>query len=153
MSSDPLVTEEDGPELVVSTKQQLQKFSNSGYQLLANIAREDIRLVYTFKKRLGSGAFGTVRVAYKTINPKKVFAIKSIERETLKGEEKTLQQELGILISADHPNIVKLYEVFLDHKYIHLVTELLGGGEIEPGDMPNGHFTEPEVAKILRQCL
>ena len=106
--------------------------------------------MYTFTKRLGSGSFGTVRIAYKTINPEKLFAIKSIKRETLKGEEMTLQSELGILISADHPNIVKLYEVFLDHKYIHLVTELLEGGEIEPSDRPDGYFTEAQAAKILR---
>jgi len=55
--------------------------------LLENISREDIRLVYTFTKRLGSGSFGVVRVAFKTINPGKNFAIKSIKREIVVGDE------------------------------------------------------------------
>lgn len=82
---------------------------------------------------MGSGSYGTVRVAYKTVNPGKYFAIKSIKREGIIGkEEDDLQQELGILLSADHPNIVKLHEIYLDHEYLHLVTELLAGGEVQP---------------------
>ena len=41
-------------------------------------------------------------------------------------------QELMILRAADHPKIVKLYEIYVDHEYLHLVTELLEGGPIEP---------------------
>ncbi len=54
-----------------------------------------------------------------------------------------LQNEIDILtqvrlasrISAltpqvDHPNIVKLYEVFEDEKYFYLVIELMTGGEV-----------------------
>jgi calcium-dependent protein kinase len=40
------------------------------------------------------------------------------------------EQELGILLSVDHPYIVKFYEAFLDHKYVHLVMELCHGGEL-----------------------
>ena len=35
----------------------------------------------------------------------------------------TLEQELDILLKVDHPNIVNFYEVYLDHKYVHLVME------------------------------
>jgi len=47
-------------------------------------------LVYTFTKKLGEGAFGSVRSAYKTINPNRKFAVKSIERESIEGEEAEL---------------------------------------------------------------
>lgn len=30
----------------------------------------------------------------------------------------------------DHPNIIKLIDVFEDDKYLHLVTELCTGGEV-----------------------
>ena len=111
-------------------------------------------MVYTFTKRLGQGSYGTVRVAYKTVNPDKFFAIKSIKRETISSQdEEDLKQELGILISADHPNIVRLYEIYLDHLYIHLVTELLEGGELIPDNEPNKKFTEAQASKIVRQSL
>ena len=56
------------------------------------IHREDFRLIYKMEvdsglsnkpKLLGSGTFGTVRLAYKTNNPEKKFAIKSILREKI----------------------------------------------------------------------
>ena len=83
---------------------------------------------------MGSGSFGTVRVAFKTVNPGQFFAVKSIRRASIIGEEDELKKELGILLAVDHPNIVKLYEIYLDHKYIHLVTENLEGGELNPKD-------------------
>ena len=36
--------------------------------LVKQISREDIRLVYTFEKKLGVGSFGTARLAYKNGN-------------------------------------------------------------------------------------
>jgi serine/threonine protein kinase len=51
--------------------------------MLQAISREDIRLVYTFKERLGSGSFGSVRTAYKTRNESKLYAVKSIPRDLI----------------------------------------------------------------------
>ena len=31
---------------------------------------------------------------------------------------------------VDHPNIVKMYESYEDEKYLYIVMELLGGGEV-----------------------
>jgi serine/threonine protein kinase len=39
-------------------------------------------------------------------------------------------QEVDILTKLDHPNIVKYYETYIDEKYIYLVMELIGGGEL-----------------------
>ena len=58
-----------------------------------------------------------------------------------------------ILLAVDHPNIVKLHEIYLDHNYIHIVTEILEGGEISPESLPEGHFSEAAAAKIVRQSL
>ena len=80
------LTHREGNELAVSTMRKLKQMSR-GNSMLETISREDIRLVYTFTKRLGSGSFGTVRVAYKTVNPGKNFAIKSIKRDGIIGEE------------------------------------------------------------------
>jgi calcium-dependent protein kinase len=55
-----------------------------------------------------------------------------------------------ILLSVDHPNIVKLYEIYLDHQYLHLVTELLEGGPISPESKPEKRYTEIEAARIIR---
>ena len=37
---------------------------------------------------------------------------------------------MQILTKLDHPNIVKYYETYIDEKYIYLVMEYIGGGEL-----------------------
>jgi serine/threonine protein kinase len=41
-----------------------------------------------------------------------------------------LQNEIDILKQVDHPNIVKFYDIYEDEKYMYIVMELLGGGEV-----------------------
>jgi calcium-dependent protein kinase len=41
-----------------------------------------------------------------------------------------LKYEVDILKNLNHPNIVRLYEVFEDKNVIHLVTELCDGREL-----------------------
>jgi calcium-dependent protein kinase len=37
---------------------------------------------------------------------------------------------MDILKNLDHPNIVKLYELYQDEKFYYLITEYLTGGEL-----------------------
>ena len=69
-------------ELPMGTKRMLRKFVKSGSEALQSISREDIRLIYTFEARLGSGSFGSVRIAHKTRSGENSikFAVKSIPR-------------------------------------------------------------------------
>jgi calcium-dependent protein kinase len=38
--------------------------------------------------------------------------------------------ELKILLKMDHPNILKIYEVYEDEIYFHMVTAMYKGGEL-----------------------
>jgi len=40
----------------------------------------DVRQVYEFKKLIGGGNFGTVRLAHRKLDPHIKYAVKSIER-------------------------------------------------------------------------
>jgi len=85
-----------------------------------------------------------------------LFACKEIEKGTLTDYE-TLISEIEILMKLDHPNIIKLYEIFENEKYIYLIMELCTGGElfnkiIEKTE--NGQiFTEREAANYFRQII
>jgi calcium/calmodulin-dependent protein kinase I len=46
------------------------------------------------------------------------------------GEIESMEVEMAVLKQLDHPNIIKLYEIFEDEKYICLVIELMEGGEL-----------------------
>jgi serine/threonine protein kinase len=41
-----------------------------------------------------------------------------------------LQNEIEILKQVDHPNIVKLYDIYEDEENYYLVMELMTGGEV-----------------------
>ena len=47
-----------------------------------------------------------------------------------KDELSAFQEEMKILKQLDHPNILKLYEVFEDSRKFLLVTEYCKGGEL-----------------------
>merc|ERR1712039_1146980 len=63
------------------------------------------------------------------------------------------KQEIAIMKMMDHPNIIKLYETFEDHRNIYLVMELCAGGELFDRIIESGHFTEVQAATLMRGGL
>lgn len=113
--------------------------------------KEDIRIVYEMKRIIGTGNFGTVRLASPWSNPSKLYAIKSIPRDKVRGDEiLMLEQELLILMEVDHPNIIKFYEVYADEKYYRLVMEYCEGGELFEYLSLRGLLQEREAGSIMR---
>ena len=54
-----------------------------------------------------------------------------MDKASMSDKEKIrLKYEIDILKNLDHPNIVKLYEVFEDKISFYLVTEICSGGEL-----------------------
>lgn len=111
---------------------------------------------------LGSGSFGTVRVAYNIVDEKngqvsKPFAVKSINKETLGDHFYLIMRELDILTQLDHPNIIRFFETYEDERYYHFVMEFCGGGElfehiVKKGSIIGlvlGLFSEEKAAKIM----
>lgn len=97
-------------------------------------------------KVIGTGNFGTVRIASQISNPGKMYAIKSIPREKIDEDIQMLEQELLILMEVDHPNIIKFYEVYSDAKYYRIVMEYCEGGELFQHLTERGRFREGESA-------
>jgi len=64
-----------------------------------------------------------------------------------------LYQEIDIMKSLDHPNIIKLYETFQDHRSIYLVMELCDGGELFDRIVAAGNFTEVQAAVLMQQAF
>eukprot|EP00439_Symbiodinium_sp_Y106_P003873 s4241_g1.t1 len=80
------------------------------------------------KKPLGEGSYGQVcKGVHKDTGA--VRAIKAINRHKI-SDPARFQVEVDIQSSLDHPNIVKLYEVFQDAKRFYLVMEICSGGEL-----------------------
>ena len=70
-----------------------------------------------------------------------------------KQQEQSFKYEMNILKKLDHPNILKLYEVFEDQKRYYLVTELCKGGELFEEISQKLIYSENEAATIIQQIL
>ena len=56
--------------------------------------------------------------------------------------------------NIDHPNIVKYYETYDDHKYLYIVMEMCEGGEFgEIIQMDPSTYNEAHIAKHFYKLL
>jgi serine/threonine protein kinase len=49
----------------------------------------------------------------------------------------------------DHPNIVQLYDVYEDAKYLHIAMEYLSGGELFDQIVRTGAYSEALAAQYM----
>ena len=81
-------------------------------------------------KDLGSGSYGSVYKA-KNIIMENTVAIKMIEKvQENMIDDMEIKNEINILKTLSHPNIVKIYEFFDTPLYYYLVTEYCKKGEL-----------------------
>jgi calcium-dependent protein kinase len=114
----------------------------------------DILNYYDFGPIIGHGSFGNVRIATrKLLRARQQFAVKSIPKSRVKSDIRLLQRELRILKSVDHPNIIKLHDVYEDPKFLHLVQEYCSGGELFEKIVDRGNYTENEASSLMYKLL
>lgn len=66
-----------------------------------------------------------------------------------------LRNEIFIMCQLDHPNIVRIEEVYESTNEIYIVQELCLGGELfdRLDEQPDYHYTEPQCARLVKQML
>jgi calcium-dependent protein kinase len=110
---------------------------------------EDIDDVYTFDKALGQGSMGAVA----SIRKKEtgiVYALKTIQLTRMNKEMRAeLRNEIDILMSLDHPNIIKPLDLFERKRQMYFVMEFCSGGDLFER-MP---YTEKEAARLVNQIV
>ncbi|KAJ5080104.1 serine/threonine-protein kinase fhke-related [Anaeramoeba ignava] len=112
--------------IFVEPSQQSPKFD-----FITEMEEDEIGKLYSCQKKLGEGCFGTV---YSGIRKSDGFpcALKVISKEKAnqQGAMDTILDEVYILQSINHHNIVSVYDVFDSENYVVLVLELVTGGEL-----------------------
>jgi calcium-dependent protein kinase len=105
---------------------------------------------------LGSGAAGVVRKC-KHKETGMEFAVKCLNVGIIESDAtiETLREEIFIMCQADHPDILRLEEVYESDTQIYLVEDLLSGGDMfdRLEEQPNYHYSEIQCAKIVKQML
>ncbi|CDW76675.1 calcium-dependent protein [Stylonychia lemnae] len=65
-----------------------------------------------------------------------------------------LEKEIGEgAYGKDHPNVIKLYEIYEDDQNVYLVQEVCTGGELFDKIVEENHFTETKAAIVFKQIL
>ncbi|CAE7215440.1 fhkE [Symbiodinium necroappetens] len=111
---------------------------------------------YVMGEELGSGATATVCRCVRKKDSKQ-FAVKSINIGKLRLQpnfqkvSEKLQREVSILSSLRHNRIVSLFESIESQDYLHLVMELVEGGELFDHIVNIGSFTEPVARYVFIQ--
>jgi hypothetical protein len=107
------------------------------------------------KKRLGQGSYGSVHLCTHRKSGDK-FACKMISMSRISSHYlRKLHLEIAIMKEVDHPNIVKLKEVFFGSRTVYLVMELCEGGELFDQITGSGKkgFSEPYAARLVGDML
>jgi calcium-dependent protein kinase len=77
--------------------------------------------------------------------------MKGIRKNAVEGDEKDkIFTELGILKLMDHPNIMRIYEMFQDEMNYYIITEYLSGGELFDKIKTLKFFSEKMAAEYMR---
>lgn len=109
---------------------------------------------YNILFKIGKGSFGSVFKVYHK-KTKQFRAMKVIKKETvnLQDDDRTFLKEIEILIKSDHPNIIRIYEYFVDDINYYLIMELVSGGELYDTITSWKEFSERKAAYIMKQIL
>ncbi|KAL7558895.1 hypothetical protein ACA910_019430 [Epithemia clementina (nom. ined.)] len=100
---------------------------------------------YKLGKELGSGAFSVVKEGTSKATSES-YAIKIVTKSKLTAEDETaLKDEINVLQEMNHPNIIRLYEVFNEKEYYYLVTEKMSGGELFDRIVQKSYYNEKEA--------
>lgn len=116
-------------------------------------------LYFKFGQLLGEGNFGKVYLGTK-INSNKILAIKQLDRQKIDYSIhfKYMINEINILSSLNHPNILKFDSWAISENHYYIATEYLNGGDLSDClvkyiEKYNTPFNEEITQHIMKQIL
>ena len=109
--------------------------------------------IYEKIKTLGEGGYGEVFLVKHKITGavRAMKIIKKIDNYTENNDEEVLN-EINILKKIDHPNIIKIFEFYIDDDNYYLITEYCSGGDLFDFAKSN-KLNEYQVAFIMYQLF
>jgi calcium-dependent protein kinase len=139
--------------ITVTSNRRQSLVSRRGSIFLEKFSKQaDYKKKYEYISMLGNGGFGKVRLYRDKISKDLKFAIKTLKKDFLNPHSlKSLEDEVSILRTLDHPNIVKYFETYEDDFYIHIVMEYIPGDNLFKviTNRKYNQFSERDASEIL----
>ena len=122
--------------------------------IIVSQSKADPGLDYKKLNFLGEGSFAAVYRVQNRITDA-VRAMKVINKSSTCSAEddKEIFNEINILRTMDHPNILKIFEFYSNRESYSIVTELCSGGELFQEIVDKGPFTETYSAYVMYQIF
>ncbi|GLC77801.1 hypothetical protein PLESTB_000955400 [Pleodorina starrii] len=114
---------------------------------------------YVLGKVIGAGAFGLVRIG-KSTTTEELVAVKGVDATRFRNitEVDQIQEEMSVLASLKHPNIIRLFDVHFQSNTFFLVMEFAGNGSLVQfmrahGDPVKHALDEATAARVFLQMV
>jgi serine/threonine protein kinase len=107
---------------------------------------------YEYVKTLGGGSSSAV-ILVRNLILSQLFACKVVSRAHLVSQNlfDRFEQEVRLLTSLRHPNIVSFEEIVFDPELIYLVMEYCSQGDLFSHILSHGVFQEPRARQLTQQ--
>ncbi|CAD8211311.1 unnamed protein product [Paramecium pentaurelia] len=106
-------------------------------KLKSKIPQLDYQTYYELEKLVGNGSFASVYIAKKKSDGSKVaikaFLKKMLIKKNPNSWRLTIENEIKVMKSLDHPSILKFYDHFENRAQSYIVMSLARGGTLEQG--------------------
>lgn len=115
------------PESKIKLRKELNDMTTLKYHISPGKIEQEYLMTSTI---LGSGSYAIVKLGESVANPEEKVAIKIYEKNKLytnKHRRRNLCNEIMVLKTLDHKNIVKIRKVFEDRAHIYLIMEYIKG--------------------------
>jgi len=109
---------------------------------------------YQYIRRIGSGSFSVV-VLVQNRQTQFFYACKIVSRELLNKEKifDRFEQELRVLQTFEHPNIVKIEDIIYEEELIFVIMEYCERGELFSHIIEYGCLTEIQIIRLFKQIV
>ena len=119
------------------------------------ISKDSLTKYYKIIKMIGKGGFGKV-YEVENLKTSETFACKKISKTNILNYV-NFKNEINIMSKADHPHIIKLYEIYESNRSFYLIMELCKGGQLINKIMEKiknkKRYTEKDAAQIFQQIM
>ncbi|KAG6857459.1 hypothetical protein H0H87_003526 [Tephrocybe sp. NHM501043] len=141
--------------------------SSTGLSMIPRKTSTDPRKIglWNIGREIGSGASGRVKIARHS-KTDQYAAIKILPKSTLNSRisinrmaEETernrlaIEREIVVMKLLDHPNVMRLYDVWETSTELYLILEYIQGGELFDHLCNNGKFSVPEALNYFQQII
>lgn len=108
---------------------------------------------YEIYEKIGDGGFSKVYLAkQKATGIQRIIKVVKKEMEGSFTKDEILN-EINLLKTLDHPNIMKVIEYFASKSHLYIIAEYLKGGELFDKIIKEGFLSEKKAVFIMTQIL